>query len=255
MEIISSQDITVKNCVPYIIWCYWEGEEMRGNRKLSYEYLVKNIQVPIFLITPENLSSLIKPEAPLPEEYNYLSAVHRSDYIRAYMMHYYGGGWHDIKATTVSYKDVWEEFSDENTWIVGRPEVAKGAAKVTDEWGNYMPNHYRDLIAVPSWVVRPKTALSLEILNGMNRILKINAEKLKSYPAKHNRECKLQANNWFKKLLYTLKFLYQGRSIHYPIEWTYFGNQFHPAILKYKEHVSFNLPVDSIKNAGIKHRN
>ena len=254
LVIHSPQDLTYQNQVPFVVWCYWEGEAMSGNRLLSFEYLSKNIGVPICLITPENIQQFIKPQHPFPEVYKYLSIVHRSDYIRAYLLHHYGGAWHDVKATTVSYASCWKEFEDEKIWIIGKPEIAKGAAQVLTSDGKYIPDYYKDLIAVPSWIGRPQTPLSSEILQGIEHILAENATTLATNPAKHPRERKLVTKNIVQKIVYPIKFFLQKRSLYYPLEWTLFGNVFHPAILKYKNHVSRNLPVDDIKNAGIYHR-
>lgn len=250
----SPRELSYQNGVPFVIWCYWEGDAMEGNRKLSFEYFLKHIEVPVALITPKNLHKYIQPEHPFPEGYPYLSIVHRSDYIRAYLMHYYGGGWHDIKATEVSYKEIWREFENPNIWLIGRHEVPNGAAKSYDDEGRYMPNYHQDLVAVPSWVARPNTPLSKEILERIESVINDNYDKLKKYPAKHPREKKLTGKNLLQKIFNILKFTYQGRSLHYPLDWTLFGNIFHPTVLKYKGHISKNLPVDSIKNAGIYHR-
>lgn len=242
------------NNVPFVIWCYWEGDAMEGNRLLSFQYLQQHISVPICLITPDNLNNFIKPNFPILESYQDLSIVHRSDYVRAYLMHHYGGGWHDIKATEQSYAEVWSIFEDENIWIVGRKETAKGAAKVYTQNGDYIPNFYKDLIAVPSWVARPNTKFSEEMLEGIESIINSNKEILQKYPAKHPREKKLPNTNFLKKVFNIAKFLYQKRSLHYPLDWTLFGNVFHPLILKYKGHISYELPTDQHKNAGIYHR-
>jgi hypothetical protein len=255
MFIQSPIELSYRHGVPFVIWCYWEGGEMSPNRKKSFDFLMQHIEVPIALITRENLSKFIKPDYPLPEAFEYISIVHRSDYIRAYLMHHYGGGWHDIKATLVSYKSVWDEFVDPKIWIIGRKEIQKGAAKVLDEYGNFIPDHYQDLIAVPSWVARSNTLLSKEILVGIENILAQNLDCLKENPAIHPREKKLPKGNIFKEIFNIIKFKYQKRSTKYPLEWTLFGNVFHPKILKYKQHISFSLPVDQEKNAGIYHRN
>lgn len=255
MQLIESPSaLTYVHDVPYVVWCYWEGAPMSGNRLVSFEYLQKNIQVPVCLLTPANIHQFIKPEHPFPNNYKDLSVVHRSDYVRAYMLYHYGGGWHDIKATEISYVDVWQEFADPNIWIIGKPEIAKGAANVYTAEGLYVPDRYDRLIAVPAWVGRPHTALAKAILDGIEHAISSNAAALTQYPAKHPREKKITTTNMLKKLFTQAKFLYQGRSTRYPLEWTLFGNVFHPMILKYNQHVSFNLPYDKRKNAGIYHR-
>ena len=45
----------------------------------------------------ENLSSWIAEKSPLHPAYNYLSSVHKADYLRCYLMHHHGGAYSDIK--------------------------------------------------------------------------------------------------------------------------------------------------------------
>ena len=255
MECINNpSQLTCQHQVPFVVWCYWEGAPMNANRLLSFEYLQKNIHVPVCLITKDNLSAFIKPEFPLHEAFPYLSAVHRSDYIRAYLMHFYGGAWHDIKATEVSFRDCWNEFENPDIYLIGRPENQKGAARVYDEHNRYMPDYWKELVAVPAWIARGNTTMTTEIYAGFLKLLDNNLEALKKHPAKHPREKFIQPKNIFHALVIRLKHLYSGRNPNYPLPWTVFGNIFHPVVYKYREHVSYNLPVNKIKNAGIYHR-
>lgn len=248
------EQLTYCNGVPFVVWCYWEGEKMHGNRLISFEYLKENIGVPLCLVTPQNISLFIKNTHPLHPAYKNLSIVHRSDYLRAYFLHHYGGAWHDIKATKASFKNVWNEFANEHIWMVGRPETRSGAAKTYTTDQKYIPDFYQYLISVTAWVGRPNTALSKEVLEGIEFIINSNADLLKKYPATHAREKKIETKNWLKLFFVYMKFFYQKRSLHYPIEWTLFGNIFHPLILKYNKHISFKLPCDVEKNAGVNHR-
>lgn len=255
MHIIQKpEELSYIHGVPFVVWCYWEGKPMTGNRQLSFSYLIQNIGVPVCLITPENLPLFLKESHRLPKSYADLSIVHRSDYIRAYLLHHYGGAWHDIKATEVSYSKVWDVFEDPNIWMVGRPEQPNGAARSYDLANRYMPDYYHDLIAVPSWVGRPNTALSKQLLFGIEAIINQHGELLSRYPSKHPRDKKINCKSPIKRLFQIIKFRYQGKSTKYPLEWTLFGNVFHPCVLQYQSHISRNLPVDITKNAGIYHR-
>ena len=250
----SFQEITLKHEVPFVIWCYWEGEAMNKNRATSFAYLTANIEVPVLLVTRQNLSQFILAEHPLHPSFEDLSIVHRSDYIRAYLLHHYGGGWHDIKATEVSFKDCWADFSDKNIWMLGRPETQKGAAQIYNTAGEFIPDYYDDLISVPTWIGRPYTAFSEELYQGIRAMLDQHQDKLKKYPAKHPREKYIQPKNFIHQLIIRIKHAYSGRNPYYPLPWTVFGNVFHPLCLKYKAHIAKTIPLDSNKNAGIYHR-
>lgn len=254
MLLDSLTGLEVKNGVPYIVWCYWSGPKMSENRKKSFQYLIKNIGAPVYLITPQNLPSLVKPDFPLHPAFEYLSAVHKSDYIRAYILHHYGGAWHDVKATNVSFEKTWDLFVDKNIWMIGSPEIKNGAAPVYDTAGRYMLDYYKELISVPRWIGRAYTDLSLASLTGINKDLNENLETLAQHPAKHPREKYIAPKNKLHNMLIWAKQLASGRNPKYPLPWTLFGNSFHPAVLEFRKHVSRQLPVDTIKNAGIYHR-
>lgn len=254
MQISEAKSIEIKNGVPFVVWCYWDGKKMNANRSKSFDYLVNNIGVPLFLITPKNLDQFIKKDFPLPASFPYLSIVHQSDYIRAYMLHHYGGGWHDIKATKTSFGDCWDLFEDKSIWIIGSPEVKNGAAPIYDSMGRYMPDYYEELIAVPRWIGRPHTPLSSMILENLNAELNNHKHTLKRYPAKHAREKYIHPKNSIHKFIIWIKQRVAGRNHKYPLPWTLFGNSFHPAVLKFERHVARSLPIDSVKNAGLYHR-
>lgn len=255
MQVIERpEQLVYKNAVPFVVWCYWEGEPMTGNRLLSFQTLQQNIGVPICLVTPENLDNFLLSASPLPTSYAQLSIVHRSDYIRAYLLHHYGGAWHDIKATEVDYSSMWDLFADPNIWIIGRKESRKGAAQTYTPEGLFVPNAYESLIAVPSWIGRPQTALSRELLAGITALIDNKAELLTRFPSIHPRDKYIPHRNLLHKALIWVKHKYAGRQVGYPLEWTVFGNIFHVVLLKHLSHISYELPVDDKKNAGIYHR-
>lgn len=43
------------------------------------------------------LPYFILPEYPLHKAFEFLSAVHKSDYLRSYLLYHYGGGYSDVK--------------------------------------------------------------------------------------------------------------------------------------------------------------
>ncbi|MDR7132312.1 hypothetical protein J2X69_004679 [Algoriphagus sp. 4150] len=227
---------------------------MNKNRQLSYDMMRSHIGVPVFLVSLENLDRLILPDYPLHPAFQYLSVVHKSDYLRAYLAHHWGGGWHDIKATEVSFEKAWDEFKDENVFLVGRKEREKGAAKIYDSENNWMPDKWNDLVITSAYVVRPYTPFSKELLEQMDKVLDDNFDLLKKYPGKHPRERKLASKNAFQGILNRVKNLASGRTHHYPLPWTYIGNVFQPLVYKYRAHVSQSLPEDLQRWAGIKHR-
>lgn len=246
--------LTYKNDVPFVVWAFWAGKDMEGNRKLSFETLRNNIGVPVFLVRPENWRALELKVAPFHPALKYLSVVHQSDYIRIYLMHHYGGAWHDVKATEVNISACWDTFKNPQIFMVGKPEVANGPAAVFNEEGKWMPDYYRELISVTSWIAKKQTPLSKNLFDAVNTLLDHHFETLKKHPARHPRERALKGKKPLSRFIERLSNRISGRSSNYPLPWTVFGNLFHPINLKYKDHIDRNLPKDAIKNAGIYHR-
>jgi len=233
--------ILTNDTVPQIIWCYWAGEPMNENRKRSLALMQNHMEVPICLITEENIHEFVLDSHPLHEVFPYLSSVHQSDYFRIYLMHNYGGGWHDIKPTKVSYKPAWNEFNNPTNYLVGKPEIKGGPAKVYDGNNRWMPEYWNDLVATNRWVARANTPFSEELFDAVNRLFDENCESLKKNPAKHAYDKK-------KKQLFLIN------KNQYPLPWTVFGNLFHPLNYKYRQHISRNLPFDQIENLGLPYR-
>jgi len=231
----------------YVVWCFWYEGRMNENRSRSFELMKSNLGVPLCLVTKENINEFLLPEYPLHPAFQFLSDVHKSDYMRIYLLHHYGGGWHDIKPTQVNFSRVWDEFSDPDVYFVGRPEIKGGPAKVFDEEGKWMPDYWTDLVGCGWWVGRPNTPLSTGMFYKINELLDENYEALKRYPAKTPFDKKKKVHfEW-------LHFLSIGNK-GYPLPWTVFGNIFHPLNFKYREHIKKTLPTDQIYNLGLHYR-
>jgi hypothetical protein len=129
-----------------------------------------------------------------------------------------------------------------------------GPARIHEGQGRWMPDYWKELVSVVSWVGRAKTPFSKALLENMEAFLDKNLELLKKYPGKHPRENKIEANNFFSKNLRKISYKIQGRNADYPLPWIVFGNIFHPLNYRYRENILKTLPVDSIKNAGVYHR-
>lgn len=80
------------------VYMFWTGNNaITENRARNIELTKNNLGVDLLLVTPDNLGEYILPEYPLHPAYQYLSNVHKSDYLRAYFMHHHGGGYADVK--------------------------------------------------------------------------------------------------------------------------------------------------------------
>lgn len=248
------EEVTTVNGVRFVVWCYWSGSTMTPNRSMSFDLLKQHVGVPVYLVTPAQISSLEVPGHPVHPAFPYLSAVHQSDYLRIYLLHHYGGAWHDVKATKVSLEPAWQHFSDPSVYLVGRPERLGGPAQVHDASGRWMPDHWQDLVSVTAWVGRAGTPLTHALYTQLHQLLDAHYEALKAHPARHAREKKMESKGIMHRAFIELKCLFTGRNSRYPLPWTVFGNLFHPLNYEFKDHISRDLPRDDVKNAGVYHR-
>lgn len=130
---------------------------MSKNRFVAYKSLVENIGVPVILITSKNFPSFIKQSHPIHKSFDLLSGVHKSDYMRVYLLHHYGGGYHDIKHREESWKDCWGDWLfDNNIWIYGRRENNRRAIGYPPN-ESHIRNKYNKLVTM-GWVIcKPNT--------------------------------------------------------------------------------------------------
>jgi glycosyltransferase involved in cell wall biosynthesis len=206
----------------YTIYTFWTGtNEMSQVRKDCLENLKQVSECNVVLITPEKLSTYIKPEEPLHEAYEYLSETHKADYLRTYLMNFYGGGYSDIKKTTGSWKASFDDLAKSHKWICGYPETEGGVA--------YAPlkEQWRELIGNGAYICKPNTPLTNEWYSDMLKVMDKKLISLKLHPAKFPRDGHNQG----------------GPNSKYPITWNeMLGKIFHKLIHKYKEKVMNTLP-------------
>lgn len=247
-DLIKSRDemqpFLLDTSVPRIFWCYWAGGPMNETRLRSLDMMQRYMEVPICLVTESNVNEFVLDEYPLHHVFQYLSPVHQSDYLRIYLLHHYGGGWYDIKPTKMNYLPAWKEFDDPEIYLVGKPEIKGGPAKVFDQNGQWMPTFWSELVATNRWIGRAQTPFSQDLYDAVNQLFDEESKRLEKYPAQHAYD---------KKKKSFLSFLHSNEN-QYPLPYTVFGNLFHPLNYKYKQHIKRVLPYDEVENLGLSYR-
>lgn len=208
-----------------IIYSFWTGDnEMSGARKESVESLRQNSGVDFRLITKDNLDNYIHEESPLHEGFQYLSAVHKSDYLRCYFMHHYGGGYSDVKPCSKSWKSSFD-YLEKNPayWLLSYREVAKrGVAQVANKNLLKILNNYWHLLAGNcAYICRANTPFTLNWYTELNSRMDDYLPELKINPGN-----------------------IMGDNEGYPIKWTaILGEIYHPLCLKYNNRLLFSNKI------------
>lgn len=204
--------------VPRVIYIFWTGDnEITPNRMAGINSLEKTCGVDVKLITPKKLDAYIKDDDPLPEAYQHLSLNHKSDYLRSYFMHHYGGGYADIKTYSHSWVDAFNRLDNSEAYAIGYPEVGFLGAAYQDvkdaTLQKDLKTYWRLLIGNGAFVCRPHTPLTIEWHKEAKRRVMVYGDELKKHPARD----------------------IFGRNADYPLAWSMMqGAIFHPLCLKYR---------------------
>lgn len=213
----NSDDTSCSKPVERVIYCFWTGtNEMSENRKQCFESICQIAGIPVKLITPDNLSDYIMPEHPLHPAFPYLSLVHKADYLRCYFMHFYGGGYCDIKAINGSWVECFEMLNKSDKYIIGYPELNEECSAYLDIVEPTIKKEVKKswplLIGNGTYICRPQTKFTDEWFTEQNKRLDYFYEELKKHPATDP----------------------MGKENGYPIPWQQIlGAIFHPLCLKY----------------------
>ena len=205
---------------PKIIYTFWNGDLEMSENRISNLNDLKNIsQCNVVLVKECSLSDYILVSEPLHPAFQYLSATHKADYLRTYFMHFYGGGYCDIKKTGGSWLNAFEtiENSGENIIGCGYPEIGEnGVAQCA------LRSEWQKLIGNCSYIFKPNTEFTKEWYSIMLQLLDERLDVLREYFVACGGNVHPQAN-----------YEYDSQD-GYPIGWSeMLGNIFHPLVFKY----------------------
>src|SRR5579872_1964696 len=104
----------------HAIFCMWTGTNPMSEQRLGcLASVVQNTHCPVVFINHAGLRDYERPESPFHPAFDYLSEVHKSDYLRCYLMHHYGGGYTDIKTTVNRWDDCFERLHESGLYGLG----------------------------------------------------------------------------------------------------------------------------------------
>lgn len=213
--------------LPKQLFSAWMGPgQMSVARSAALNSILMHCGVPFNFVTHHNMSSWIHPDYPIHPAFNYLSAVHKCDYLRCYLLHVYGGGYTDIKTTNHNWNKFFEFTADADAQIFGAgyTEVGPhGVARVGGLLEIEMKDNYEKLIGICSLIIKPLSEFSREWFGCVQKLLDENYCQLQKYPARHPQD--------------HFGAIFQGGLISkYPLVWTGIGGDiFHPLVYKNSE--------------------
>ena len=208
------------------IFCLWTGYEQLSNNRLQAIWSIfNNVGCPVVFVTPVTLSEWILPESPLHPSYQYLSAVHKADYLRCYFMHHFGGGYTDLKLTSKKWGEFFNIIASSSKMALGYAELSHGIPHIAGDFGEVLRHSHTELIGLCSFIFKKKTVLTAEWLSKTDALLDLKQPLLKLNPAQHPMD-------------QTGIMLPNGEVSSYPLRWAeLLGEIFHPLIYRYRNEI------------------
>lgn len=151
--------------IPRRIFTLWTGDgplpEIRQRGLDELRRIQSGIQ--IVHVTPRNIGDWIVSGHPLHPAYENLSLVHRSDYLRAYLLHHHGGGYSDIKSPHHHWGDAFDQAATTGVWLLGYPEVStQWVAQLPRQLGRDLKRNYRILPGGGAYIARADSTFTRE---------------------------------------------------------------------------------------------
>lgn len=204
--------------LPRRVFVLWTGSNpLTPNRARNLEMMREQLGVPVVLVTPDTVQEWILPEHPLHPAYDHLSLVHRSDYLRAYLLHHHGGGYADIKRPTSDWRAVFDRMdADLGAWICSYGEVGPGAVALLEgRLGKDLLGNWHQVVGCGAIIARPGSPFTSTWLGEVESRLDAHTADLQVAPGG-----------------------VRGDEPGYPLRWTeIMGDVYQPLQLEYLQHV------------------
>lgn len=176
------------NKVIYVFWT--EPNDLTPRRKVNLDILRNKCGVELKFLNYETIKNYQIPEHEFHEGYYYLSATAKSDYLRSYFMHFYGGGYCDIKRAEWNWSEYFNQLNDSDKWILGYKlrnplDLAVDPESIMIE---EIKASWHNLIGAGAMICKPRTALTEFWFASMTEIIENKIDLLRKFPAKHVRD-------------------------------------------------------------------
>jgi FkbM family methyltransferase len=169
--------------VPRFLFCFWLSPFISNERLECIDDIQNKSGVCVKLLTLETIHTYMIPAFPFHKCFSYLSDVHKSDYLRTYIMYFIGGGYTDIKKQQCDWNHSFDFLLENQTLFgIGYPEYIGGVAYES------VCKYWNTLIGNGAYIMRPYTVFTKQWFETMTSLLDTKSEMLELHPASHPRD-------------------------------------------------------------------
>jgi len=170
----------------YVFQFWTDDNSLTENRIRNLENFESTTGMKNILIHPSNLDQFVLPFHPLHKTYPYLSAVHKSDYLRAYFGFFYGGGYMYIKECWGNWKSSWHDLitcTDKNVFMNSHPNPDMGC--VPCSLSQDVKDNYAKIPSVCIFLSKQFNPIMYDWLIEIEKILDERAENITNNPMRN----------------------------------------------------------------------
>lgn len=234
------------------LFTFWTGDNPLPTVRAQSLQTLESSGLEVRLVTLENLGDYIT-KTELHPAFQHLNLAHRSDYLRAYFMHSYGGGYSDIKPLMASWLPTFRRVEEDSALMgAGYREIHRhGIANVHQsaellgkprptilrEWvrWRWLQANYRRVIGNCAFIMKPRSELTTIWWEEVNVRLDSLEPLLRQHPASEPKE--------------RMKERYGEKVSSYPVPWSYLmGDIFQPLALQFSGRLLRSLPRPNFDN-------
>jgi hypothetical protein len=168
--------------------CWFSGSNISSNRLGSLKTLYKMSGVDVELVTDKNFYNYENAEIPIHQGFKYLSDVHKSDYARAYLMYFYGGGYSDLKPNSFDWNQYFEKLLVSKYDAIGylEPSADQVSKFYLNDDSVKKDTLYNKFSGNGHYIFKPKTAFAKKWLKEIHSFLDKNIDQLVKNPGTYH---------------------------------------------------------------------
>ncbi|CAM3665233.1 hypothetical protein [Nocardioides zeicaulis] len=182
---VPARPVELGEPVPRRIFVVWTGDnDMSEQRARSLAEIRRvNADLEVVLVTPQNTGEWLVPDLALPPQYENLSLVHRSDVLRAYLLHVHGGGYSDVKRPLHAWAGAFDRLEASDAWLLGYTERHRlNVPLVGGCLQQDLRSASRQLLGYGGLVARSRTPITQEWWDRVCEVLEENDAALAAHP-------------------------------------------------------------------------